>query len=174
MDPPAVIPWLALGLAALSFGWQVIEAWRRRATRVVVEVQHATLPAMPDGPELLELPGIGIDDRTVVWPADEPLTYVIVISAVNRGESQEWLHDMRCFDVAGTMAEGANPGDPGMELPPRQRRSWAFRVDQAQFDLAEGFNVDVILGSTTIRSGPHFLDERLRQDIAAHNATHSR
>lgn len=171
VDAADVVPWLALALAAASFGWQVIEARRRRATRVGLEVQHAAVPAsVPDGPELVDLPGLGIEERTVVWPTDEPLAYVVVLMAVNRGESQESLLDLRFSNREQTIGAGANPGGPPLGLPPHDRRAWAFRVDHVAFDLADGFYADVILGARAIRSGPHFLDSGLVEHIAAHNA----
>lgn len=137
MEGEDLVAWLALAVGILSLGWQVVEARRRRATCVALELQHAALPAsVPDGPQLLEVPAIGNDSSNIIWPAvDEPLAYVIVLSAVNRGESHEWLQDMRVLNLDGTFAAGANPGGAALELPPRGRRCWAFRVDRAIFDL---------------------------------------
>lgn len=138
MDGQELVAWLALGVGAVSLGWQVLDARRRRATDVELQIQHAALPAsIPDGPELLGIPSIGNDDQNVIWPApDDRLTYVTVVAAVNRGESPEWMHDMRVCDRRRTLGSGANPGGPPLELPARGRKAWAFRVDGAIFDLA--------------------------------------
>lgn len=175
MESEGLVAWLALTVGILSLGWQVFEARRSRETRVALELQHAALPTnVPDGPQLLEVPAIGNDSSNIIWPAaDEPLAYVIVVAAVNRGESHEWVQDMRVLDLDGSLGAGANPGDAALELPPRGRRCWAFRVDRAIFDLGDGFDVDIVLGSKTIRSGPYFLDVGIEEHIARHNARFS-
>ncbi len=170
MDASTIVPWLALGVASLSLTWQIIESRRRRTTRVEVEIQHAALPASVDPGAVLDFPGLGNDDRTVIWPGtNEPLTYALVLAAVNRGESTEWLHDMRLYDVSRTTGAGANAG-PAVELPSRGRWPWGFRLDRSSFDLADGFYVEVVLASGSITTGPHHLDAELRAEIASHNA----
>ncbi len=166
-----VVAWLALALAASSFAWQILEARRRRATRVDIEVQHIAVPeSVPDGPELLALPGVGHDDHAVIWPAErERLNYVLVVSAVNRGDSAESLLDTRIRSVDDEIAAGANPGGAGIELRARDRVPWAFRIDHAWFDLADGFYADAVLGSGVVRSGPHFLDDAVAEHIDKHN-----
>jgi hypothetical protein len=151
----------AVMVALAALAWQVAEARRRRTPRVRVDVQHAALPdALPDGPELLEQPLIGQTTQRVVWPATEPLAYVLVAMAVNHGETLETVEDLRLVTVADKMGCGANPGEPGRPLPPGERVSWALRPDHSALDFSEGFHFEAILGrGTVVRSAPCYLDQ---------------
>lgn len=167
------VAWVALGVAVLSLAWQIIDAWQRRRTNVAVDVRHLAVPAnSPDGPNLLDVPAVGLDDRPVVWSLDpeEPLTYVVTVVAVNRGETTESVADLRVFDLARRTAAGASDGTGARELPPRDRVTWAFRVDGLSFDAREGFIAEAVLGSgKVVRSGPHRLDDDLLDEIREGN-----
>jgi hypothetical protein len=168
-----VVPWLALLVAVLSLGWQIVDATRRRRTRLDVQVHHLAVPAsIPDGPELLALP-LGLADHTIIPPtvAGEHLSYVLTIVVANAGETTEHVADIRVSELHGHMASGADHRSGGRPLPPRDRVTWAFRPARLPFDASEGFMITVVLGSgSPIESGPHRLDEDLLSVIEAHNS----
>ena len=164
------VAWLALVVGLASLVWQVVEAVRRRRRRIEVRVRHLAIPAsVPNGPELLAFPAIGLDDE-VIWPAMEPLSYAVAVVVINDGEATEYLEDIRIRNVAGTLGAGANAGR-AEELRPRERFTWAFRPERAVFDLRDGFFVTAVFASgKPVETGPHFLRDGLREHIAGHNA----
>jgi len=95
----------------------------------------------------------------------------LAVVAVNEGEGTEYIEDLRVQNLERTLGEGATDGSGARQLPPRDRVTWAFRPERAQFDLADGFIAIAVLASDRqVTTGPHVLDDRLRALIAQHNA----
>lgn len=169
VDTQEIVPWLALGVASGSLVWQLMEARRRRATRVRIEIQHAGIPASIHGPDLLNVPALGHTQQPIIWPTDEHLHYVVAVTAVNLGETTELVLDIILRDLEESAGAGANPGGVAKELLPRGRLTWALRPEELLFDVSNGFRAGVVLGATTIMSGPHYLDDRVIEAIDEHN-----
>jgi hypothetical protein len=167
-----IIAWLALAVAVAALAWQILDASRRRRRHIDVRVRHLALPAsVTDGPELVAVPAIGLAEGVAIWPAMEPLSYVVAIVVVNDGESTEYVEDVRIRNLDETRGSGASDGRGTRELRPRERVTWAFRPERAVFDLRHGFHVSAVVASgRPIDSGPHFLDDDLRKSIGDHNA----